>query len=282
MKAKISSLLLFTIITVLMFTLAACGDDTPPETAPNPAPEAPADPAPIDEEEDEQPEEIEEEEVEEPTIYEDLDFPGIIAIVTNADDEEFRSAEALVQRFGAHRIMHRTWPADFIIEADTMAATLSEISSNPEVGAIIINQGVMHTNAAIDVVRRERGDDVFIAVANPQEDPREVYARVDLALEEMDELMLVAELVGLTTSLADLGISSSMANTEVAFMYAVEWLNESVSTEVGFVDVDVLTSLFADYIQRTIGARMYPEFMPLHQGGNIFSIIQIYLIPIEQ
>ena len=425
---KISGFLLLLIVTVLMFTLAACEAEAPaPAVAPEPvAASAPVEPAPADEAEDEveEPEETE-------ALVADVDeyFPGIIAIVTNTIDqneEEFRSAEALVNRFGADRVIHRTWPVYFAAEPEMMVTILSEIASNLDVGAIVINQGVVNTNAAIDVVRELRGDDIFIAVANPHEDPRDVYARVDLALDvnnpaigeifvqqaaamgaeviahysfprhmampalatrrdnmaaaaeavgihfvdlpspdpmeeggmaasqlfisqdvgrqveelgentvffstncgqqipllqqvleygamyvqpccpspfhafpaalglaagdsEAMELFTIEEIIevtsqaiaeaGLTGRFSNWGVPASMANTEIAFMYAVEWLNENVTREVGVIEVDVLTRLFADYIERMTGTRLYPEFTPLQIGDDTFSIIQVYLMP---
>ena len=188
MKTKVSGFLLLIIMTVLMFALAACGADAAPEPAPaaQPAPAAPVEPEPADEDEDEEVDEDEDEEVEEIAQYEDAPFPGLIAIVTNTVDqneEEFRSAEALVERFGAHRVIHRTWPVYFATEPEMMITILTEIASNLDVGAIVINQAVVNTNAAIDAVRELRGDDIFIVVASAAEDPRDVYARVDLSLD---------------------------------------------------------------------------------------------------
>ena len=166
---KILALLLALLLVV---GLVACGAQTP---APAATP-APADtPAPA-----ETPEPGEEPaETDEP-------FPGIIAIVTNTIDqneEEFRSAEALVNRFGADKVIHRTWPVYFATEPEMMITLLTEIASDLDVGAIIINQGVVNTNAAIDAVREIRGDDIFIAVGSAAEDPADVYARVDLSLD---------------------------------------------------------------------------------------------------
>ena len=113
-------------------------------------------------------------------------FTGRIAIVTNALEqweEEYRSAQALVRRYGADRVIHRTWPVMFAIEPDLMRSLLVELASDPEVGAIIINQAVVNTAAAIDAVRAIRGDDIFIVVASAAEDPRDISARVDLALD---------------------------------------------------------------------------------------------------
>ena len=113
-------------------------------------------------------------------------FPGRIAIVTNTfeqNSEEFLSAQALVLRYGSDRVIHRTWPVMFAAEPQLMIRTLEELASDPEVGAIIINQAVVNTNMAIDAARAIRGDDIFIVVASPAEDPRDVSARVDLALD---------------------------------------------------------------------------------------------------
>ena len=307
-----------------------------------------------------------------------------------------------------------------------MITILTEIASNEDVGAIIINQAVINTNAAIDAVRDIRGDDVFIAVANPAEDPRDTYARVDLALDvdnpligelfvqqavamgaetiahysfprhmavpalaarrdimqaaaeaaglrfvdlpspdpteeggmpasqlfisqdvgrQVEELGVntaffstncgqqipllqqvleygaiyvqpccpspfhafpaalglaagdgdamaqysIAEIIGLTRDAADAagmqgrlsnwGVPASMANTTVAFMYAVEWLNGNVTREVGQLDIPALTGLFADYIEAMTGERLYPELTPLTIDGEAFSIIQVFTVP---
>ncbi|MCL2222018.1 MAG: DUF3798 domain-containing protein [Oscillospiraceae bacterium] len=363
-----------------------------------------------------------------PAAY-DGPFPGIIAVVTNTIDqneEEFRSAEALIARFGEDKVIHRVWPVYFATEPEMMITILTEIAANPDVGAIIINQGVTNTLAAIDAVRDMRGDDIFIAVANPHEDPGDVYLRVDLALDvnnpaigelfvaqavamgaetiahysfprhmampaletrrnvmaaaaeaaglrfvdlpspdPMEEggmaasqlfisqdvgaqvaelgvntaffstncgqqipllqqvlehgamyvqpccpspfhafpaalglaaddaeamgMFTVAEIIERTREaiieadmqgrLSNWGVPASMANTTVAFMYAVEWLNGRVTQEVGQIDVPVLTRLFADYVEEMTGERLYPEFTPLVIGGQTFSIIQVFSMP---
>ncbi|MCL1842548.1 MAG: DUF3798 domain-containing protein [Defluviitaleaceae bacterium] len=165
------------VLLCLMFVLVACGSDDDGDTAAADAGtaiggeaggETPGqDPANND-------------------LADDSPFPGVIAIVTNTVDqneEEFRSAEALVNRYGADRVHHRTWPVYFATEPEMMITILTEIASDLDVGAIIINQAVVNTNAAIDAVRDIRGDDIFIVVASAAEDPRDVYARVDLSLD---------------------------------------------------------------------------------------------------
>ncbi|MCL1863956.1 MAG: DUF3798 domain-containing protein [Defluviitaleaceae bacterium] len=359
----------------------------------------------------------------------DAPFPGIIALVTNTVDqneEEFRSAEALVNRFGSDRVIHRTWPVYFATEPEMMLTILVEIASNLDVGAIVINQAVANTNAAIDAVREIRGDDIFIVVASAAEDPRDVYARVDLSLdvnnpdigalfvqqavemgaeaiahysfprhmaipmlaarrdnmaaaaaaaglrfydlpspdpmeeggmaasqlfisqdvgrqvealgrntaffstncgqqipllqqvlehgamyvqpccpspfhafpqalglaatqEEAVQGFSISEIIGATRSaindadmsgrLANWALPGSMAYTTVGFMYAVEWLNERVSQEVGHVDTAVLLRLFGDYAEEVLGERMYPILTPLQIGDDTFSTMYVILMP---
>ena len=176
---------LVSVVTMLViaFALVACATQTEPQPADtpqeNPAPQAPqADPEPEPPSPD-----VTEETADD---VDDAPFPGVIAIVTNTIDqneEEFRSAEKLVERFGADKVIHRTWPVYFATEPEMMITILTEIASNLDVGAIVINQAVVNTNAAIDAVRDIRGDDIFIAVASAAEDPRDIYARVDLSLD---------------------------------------------------------------------------------------------------
>ena len=180
MKKSIMTKVISILLAFTMIFIVACG--------PTPAADPVAEDPPEVEEEAPEPE-VEEPEVEEPEEVveeEDEPFPGIIAIVTNTIDqneEEFRSAEHLIERFGEDRIIHRTWPVYFATEPEMMITILTEIASNLDVGAIVINQAVVNTNAAIDAVREIRGDDIFIVVASAAEDPADVYARVDLSLD---------------------------------------------------------------------------------------------------
>ncbi|MCL2386474.1 MAG: DUF3798 domain-containing protein [Defluviitaleaceae bacterium] len=170
------------IVLCMMFVIAACAD--------TPATPPPVDTPPADNNVVQQPPATgngDEAQPPAPVITDDdAPFPGIIALITNTIDqneEEFRSAEALVERFGADRVIHRTWPVYFATEPEMMITIMTEIAADLDVGAIIINQAVVNTNAAIDAVREIRGDDIFIVVASAAEDPRDIYARVDLSLD---------------------------------------------------------------------------------------------------
>lgn len=116
-------------------------------------------------------------------------FEGKIAIVTNTlsqNEEEYRSAQEMVSRYGEDKVMHVLWPDNFMTEQEQMISIITKIGSDPEVKALIINQAVPGTNAAVDKLLETR-DDMFIAYCAPQENPPDVAARADLILQP-DEL----------------------------------------------------------------------------------------------
>jgi predicted small lipoprotein YifL len=168
MKRFISLLLAL----VMVLSLAACGQQTQTPPAQEPAEE------PDGEEPAEQPA------GEEP-------FEGIIAIVTNTlsqNEEEYRSAEQMVQKYGEDKIMHVLWPDNFMTEQEQMISTIAKIGANPDVKGLIINQAVPGTNAAVDKLLETR-DDIFIVYCTPQENPPDVAERANLILNP-DELKM--------------------------------------------------------------------------------------------
>jgi len=160
---------------MMVLSLAACAQpaQTPPAEE-QPAEEQPAEEKPAAEEPAE----------EEP-------FEGIIAIVTNTlsqNEEEYRSAELMVQKYGEDKIMHVLWPDNFMTEQEQMISTIAKIGSNQDVKGLIINQAVPGTNAAVDKLLETR-DDIFISYCTPQENPPDVAERADLILNP-DELKM--------------------------------------------------------------------------------------------
>lgn len=118
-------------------------------------------------------------------------FEGKIAIVTNTlsqNEEEYRSAELMVDRYGKDKIEHVLWPDNFMTEQEQMISTITKIGSDPDVKALIINQAVPGTNASVDKLLETR-DDMFIVYCTPQENPPDVAARADLILNP-DELKM--------------------------------------------------------------------------------------------
>jgi hypothetical protein len=76
-----------------------------------------------------------------------------IAIITNTinqNEEEYRSAEEVVKKYGEDKVVHMTWPESFMQEQGQMIQLLEQISFDPQIKALIINQAVYGTLAAIN------------------------------------------------------------------------------------------------------------------------------------
>jgi len=161
-----------TLAMVMLFSLAACGVSPVADPAPaTPSPQVQATPqvTPNDPKEE---------------VTSTEAFPGKIAIITNTVDqneEEYRSAEALVAKYSEDKVIHRTWPVNFRDEGEQMITIVQQIAADQEVKALIINQAVIGTNAAVDKLLETRSD-IFIAYAQPAENPPDVSARAHLII----------------------------------------------------------------------------------------------------
>ncbi|NLJ59077.1 MAG: DUF3798 domain-containing protein [Tissierellia bacterium] len=215
MKRFISLLLAL----MMVLSLAACGQPAQSET---PAEETPAAETPAAE----TPAETPSAEV----------FEGKIAIVTNTlsqNEEEYRSAELMVDRYGEDKIVHVLWPDNFMTEQEQMISTITRIGSDPEVKALIINQAVPGTNAAVDKLLETR-DDMFIVYCSPQENPPDVAERADLIVNSNDLKMgenipVQAKAMGATT----LVHYSFPRHMSVVMLAARRELMKSTAEEIG-------------------------------------------------
>ncbi len=117
----------------------------------------------------------------------DAPFEGKIAIITNTvsqNEEEFRSAEEMVKKYGSDKIVHELWPDNFMQEQEQMISVLGKLAADPEIKALIINQAVPGTNAAVDkFLETRKKDDVLIVYAAPQENPPDIAERCDFSLQ---------------------------------------------------------------------------------------------------
>jgi hypothetical protein len=107
---------------------------------------------------------------------------GLVTGTVSQGEEEFRAAENMIKKYGADSIKHVTYPDKFTEEQETTIAQITGLASDPEVKAIIICQAVPGTSAAIDKIKEERDDILFIAGV-PHEDPATISARADIVLE---------------------------------------------------------------------------------------------------
>ena len=108
---------------------------------------------------------------------------GKVAIITNTvsqNEEEYRSAESMAKKY-KDRIVHLTWPDNFMAEQEQMVSIVAKLAYDPEIKALVINQAVPGSNAAVDKLLETRKD-IFIVYATPQENPPDVAARAQIVI----------------------------------------------------------------------------------------------------
>jgi len=111
-------------------------------------------------------------------------FPGKIAIVTNAPGqslEEYYSGKNLILKYGADKIVHYTWPVNFMNEHLQMVNTMAEIAADRDIKAVVINQAVFGTTRAVDKLRETRKD-MFVVYCEPADNFQDIAVRADLVL----------------------------------------------------------------------------------------------------
>ena len=109
-------------------------------------------------------------------------FPGKIAIISShasVSDDAFDSAEQLVLKYGAGKIIHVTWPANFLEEQEKMAETVSGLAADKDIRALIINQAYWGSNAAVDKIRETR-DGICVVYCTCHEPVAEAVMRANL------------------------------------------------------------------------------------------------------
>ena len=111
-------------------------------------------------------------------------FPGKIAVVTGStsNEDDFYSAKQLVAKYGNDKIIHVIWPQNFLAHQNKIIDIGSALATDVEIKALIINQALPGTNAAVDKFKETR-DDVLIIYCTSHEAIEEVTARANLILE---------------------------------------------------------------------------------------------------
>ncbi|PIE97541.1 MAG: hypothetical protein CR988_07385 [Treponema sp.] len=111
-----------------------------------------------------------------------MEKPWKIGIMTGTvaqNEEEYRAAQNVLKKYGDEHVILMTYPDKFQDEQETTVANLASMAADPDVGALIICQGVPGTSAAIDKAR-EINPDLLILVGTPGEDPGSIAARADI------------------------------------------------------------------------------------------------------
>lgn len=108
------------------------------------------------------------------------DGKGKIAIITTTlseNEEHYRSAQDMVEKYGEEKIVHILWPF-----------SITKLASDLEIKALIINPAVTGTNAVVEKLLEVR-DDIFIVYCTPQENSSVSASNADLVIM-LDELKM--------------------------------------------------------------------------------------------
>ncbi|MBM4236131.1 MAG: DUF3798 domain-containing protein [Firmicutes bacterium] len=100
-------------------------------------------------------------------------------------EEEFMAAVELVEKYGSDVVVHMTYPDKFMDEQETTIANIVSLAADPEMKAIVICQAVPGTKAAIDIIKENRDDILFIAGV-PHEDPEVIASSADICINPDD------------------------------------------------------------------------------------------------
>ncbi|MGB4736173.1 MAG: DUF3798 domain-containing protein [Bacillota bacterium] len=110
---------------------------------------------------------------------------GIVTGTVSQGEDEYRGAEKMKAKYG-DMIKHVIYPDNFMQEQETTIAQITGLAADPDVKAIVVNQAVPGTVAAIRQVREIRPDIIFL-LGVPHEDPELVSDTADLSFETDQE-----------------------------------------------------------------------------------------------
>ncbi|MCR4425681.1 MAG: DUF3798 domain-containing protein [Firmicutes bacterium] len=105
---------------------------------------------------------------------------GVVTGTVSQNEDEYRGAEAAIRKYPG-LIEHRTYPDNFMQEQETTIAQITGLAANRDIKAIVINQAIPGTIAAIRKVKETRPDIIFV-LGEPHEDPPMVERYADVSL----------------------------------------------------------------------------------------------------
>ena len=128
------------------------------------------------EDEDEEEEEDAEEEVTE--VSDDYHIGIVTGSVSQSEDDR-RGAEAFQAMYGEDRVTLAIYPDNFTEELETTIQTIVNLSDDPEMKAIIVNQAIPGTTEAFRQIK-ERRPDILCIAGESHEDLPEIGSAADL------------------------------------------------------------------------------------------------------
>ena len=115
-----------------------------------------------------------------PSAFADDDFHvGIITGSVSQDENDYRGAEAFAASLGEDKVKIAVYPDNFSEELETTIQTIVNMSDDPKMKAIIVNQAVPGTTEAFRQIKERRSDILCIA-GESHEDLPEIGSAADL------------------------------------------------------------------------------------------------------
>jgi len=106
---------------------------------------------------------------------------GLMTGTVSQNEEEFRAGQQVAAKYG-DRVIHVTYPDNFMNEQETVIAQLTGLASDPQVKVIVVGQAIPGSATAARKIREQRPD-ILIAFIEPHEDPPLVNEVADLAIQ---------------------------------------------------------------------------------------------------
>ncbi|MDO4476289.1 MAG: DUF3798 domain-containing protein [Lachnospiraceae bacterium] len=104
---------------------------------------------------------------------------GIVTGSVSQSEDDRRGAEAFQEMYGEDRVTLAIYPDNFTEELETTIQTIVNLSDDPEMKAIIVNQAVPGTTEAFRQIK-ERRPDILCIAGESHEDLPEIGSAADL------------------------------------------------------------------------------------------------------
>lgn len=111
---------------------------------------------------------------------------GIVTGTVAQGEDEYRAAERIIAKYGSDRVIHLTYPDNFMAEQETTISQITSLAADPDVKVIVISQAVPGSLPALRKVLETRPD-ILVGFVTPHEDPDTVNQEVFYSIQP-DEL----------------------------------------------------------------------------------------------
>ncbi len=104
---------------------------------------------------------------------------GIVTGSVSQSEDDRRGAEAFKEMYGEENVLLATYPDNFTEEVETTIQTIVNLSDDPDVKAIVVNQGVLGTTEAFRKIK-ERRPDILCLVGEAHENMPDIGSVADV------------------------------------------------------------------------------------------------------